>query len=222
MGRVCCVAFLYVLSGVVPAIGQSFTATVEAVKDGDTMMVLRAGDTATVQLHGLDAPERTQPYGEQATVFLREQVLGRRVKVRVRDRDRFGRYVATVLHNGVNVNEQLLRAGLAWYDWWYIDYTPDAARDQTLVHRARQAERGLWSQAAPIPPWEWRDEGHAVSVRESGPTGLRYNTEGQPRDCEDFDTQPQAQRFLDAALPDASEALDPDGDGVACERLPSE
>ncbi|MFB6272498.1 MAG: thermonuclease family protein [Salinibacter sp.] len=221
MGRACCFAWL-LLVGVGAAGGQSFTGTVEAVRDGDTMTVLRGSRTVTVQLHGLDAPELTQPYGKEAAAFLREQVAGRRIQVRVRDRDRFGRWVATVVRDGVDVNERLLRAGLAWYYWWYLDYTPDAARDQTLAHRARQAGRGLWAQTAPVPPWQWRDEGHAVSASQSGPTGLRYNTEGRPRDCEDFETQPQAQRFFEAALPSATEGLDADGDEVACERLPSE
>lgn len=186
------------------------------------MTVLRGGEPVTVQLHGLDAPELGQSYGEEAAAFLRRRVLGREVQIRVRDRDRFGRLVATVLLDGAEVNEQVLRAGFAWYYWWYIDYTADAARDQTLAHRARQAERGLWSQTAPVPPWQWRDEDHAVSATESGPTGLRYNTEGRPRECDEFETQAQAQRFFDAALPSATRRLDEDGDGVACEQLPPE
>lgn len=207
---------------VAPVSGQSFTGLVEAVKNGDTMTVLRDGETVTVRLHGIDAPELSQSYGREAAAYLREQVEGQRVQVRARDRDRFGRLTARVIRNGVDINEELLRAGLAWYYWWYVDYTPDAARDQTLEYRAQRAERGLWAQTSPIPPWEWRDEGHAVSVREGGPTGLRYDTEGRPRTCDDFETQQQAQRFFEAALPSTSSKLDRDGDGIACERLPSE
>lgn len=140
--------------------------------------------------------------------------------MRVRDRDRFGRLVSSVFHDGEEVNAQLLRAGLAWYYWWYVDYTPDAARDQTLEYRAQQAGRGLWAQATPIPPWEWRDDVQGVRYEESGPTGLRYNTEGRRRECADFETQESAQRFLEAALPGVADRLD--GDGVACEGLPSE
>jgi len=82
--------------------------------------------------------------------------------------------------------------------------------------------RGNGPPSAPTPPWAWRDEDPSRSVRTSGPTGLRYDTEGRPRDCEDFDTQQQAQRFLEAALPSVTVELDSDGDGGACEGLPSE
>lgn len=205
--------------GVVPAFGQSFTGLVEKVRDGNTMTVSHDGQTSTVRLDGLYAPELGQPYGKEAAAYLRDEVEGREVLVRVRDRDRFGRLVARVLRDGREVNEQLLRAGLAWYYWWYEEYTPDAAQDQALEFQAQQAGRGLWAQTTPIPPWEWRDEGHAVSVRESGPTGLRYDPEGRPRACEDFETQQQAQRFLEAALPRVAHRLDQDENGIACEQL---
>jgi endonuclease YncB( thermonuclease family) len=205
-----------------PAFGQSFTGLVEDVKDGNTMTVLHDGQTSTVRLHGLYAPELSQSYGEEAAAYLRAQVEGREVVVRVRDRDRFGRLVARVLRNGREVNRQLLRAGFAWFYWWYDEYTQEAAQDQALEYRAQRADRGLWAQARPIPPWDWRDEGHAVSVRESGPTGLRYDTEGRPRNCDDFGTQQRAQRFFEAALPSVARRLDQDGDGIACEEGPSE
>lgn len=212
----------FLVFSVVPAFGQSFTGVVEEVKDGDTMIVLHDGQRSTVRLHGLYAPELNQSYGAEAAAYLRAQVEGREVDVRVRDRDRFGRLVARVYRDGNQVNRQLLRAGFAWYHWWYREYTQEAARDQTLEFQARRAGRGLWAKARPIPPWEWRDEGHAVSVGESGPTGLRYDTEGRPRDCGDFETQQQAQRFLEAALSTTARRLDRNGNGVACEGLPSE
>lgn len=205
--------------GAAPALGQSFTGVVEEVQDGNTMTVVHDGQTSTVRLHGLYAPELGQPYGEEAATYLRNRVEGREVRVRVRDRDRFGRLVARVVRNGQEVNRQLLRAGFAWYYWWYDEYTQEAARDQALEYRAQRANRGLWAQARPIPPWDWRDKGHAVSVRESGPTYLQYDPEGRPRDCDEFETQQQAQRFLETALSDVTTRLDQDGDGIACEQL---
>lgn len=224
MGRKC-------LSGVIllgvtllwgtPVAGQSFSGVVTEVKNGDTIVVQGGEGGATVRLYGVDAPEPGQPYGREATDYLRALIQGRSVRVQVRDRDRIGRLVGTVVQEGTHVNRQLLRAGLAWYYWWYIDYSPEARRAQSIEYRAQQADRGLWAQTAPIPPWEWRDEGHAVSRTRSGPTGLRYNPNGRPRTCDDFETQAQAQRFFEAALPRTARALDTDGDGTACERLPT-
>lgn len=203
--------------GTAPVFGQSFTGLVEGVKDGNTVTVVHDGQRSTVRLHGLYAPELSQPYGEEAATYLRDRLQEQEVLVRVRDRDRFGRLVARVFRDGTEVNKKLLRAGLAWYYWWYDEHGPEAAQDQRLEFQAQRAERGLWAQDRPIPPWEWRDEGHAVSVGESGPTGLRYDPEGRPRGCDDFETQQEAQRFLETALPDVTRRLDRDGDGMACE-----
>lgn len=69
---------------------------VEEVKDEDTMIVLHDGQTSIVHLHGFCAPELSQPHGKEAAAYLRAQVEGREVVVRVRDRDRLERLVARV------------------------------------------------------------------------------------------------------------------------------
>jgi endonuclease YncB( thermonuclease family) len=206
----------------IPALGQSFTGVVKEVQNGNVMTVLHDGQTSTVRLHGLYAPKLSQPYGEEAATYLRSRIEGREVLVQVRDRDRSGRLVARVLRRGREMNRQLLQAGLAWYYWWYEEYTQEAARDQAHEYRAQRAGRGLWSQRRPIPPWTWQDEGHAVSVSEDGPTSLRYDPEGRPRDCDDFETRQQAQQFFETALPDVTARLDRDGDGIACDESPPE
>ncbi|MCS3940249.1 hypothetical protein GGP84_002901 [Salinibacter ruber] len=100
----------------------------------------------------------------------------------------------------------LIERGLAWY---YEQYPPNETEYAHLERQARNADRGLWSQANPIPPWEWRD-------RTSGPS----ETAARDRDCGDFDTQPEAQRFFERHQPGDPHGLDGNGDGQACESLP--
>ncbi|HET7615966.1 MAG TPA: thermonuclease family protein, partial [Bacillales bacterium] len=51
--------------------------------------------------------------------------------------------------------------------------------------------------------------------------GLKYDPNGPDRDCGDFDTQQQAQKFMEATGPDDPDRLDGyDNDGRACESLP--
>ncbi len=70
------------------------------------------------------------------------------------DRDRYGRTVGVVLlPDGRSLNHELVRAGLAW---WYRRYAPDDETLAQLERDARGAERGLWADAEPVPPWEWR------------------------------------------------------------------
>ena len=207
-----------------------FRGTVVSVADGDTIDLRRAdGYTVTVRLHGVDCPEKNQPYGARATEFTRRLVEGKRVTVRVGDMDRYGRYIGAVrLADGRSLNEELVAAGMAW---WYRRYAPDNTRLRSLEQQARAAERGLWSRESPIPPWDWRrgkrgaqkDTTSDASTSGKGTAeGLRYDPHGPDRDCGDFRTQEEAQRFFEAAGGPERDPhrLDADGDGRACEGLP--
>jgi endonuclease YncB( thermonuclease family) len=58
-----------------------------------------------------------------------------------------------------------LDAGLAQITmglaWWYEKYAmdqsaEDAGRYEFAEHEARAKRAGLWADASPIPPWDWR------------------------------------------------------------------
>jgi micrococcal nuclease len=74
------------------------------------------------------------------------------VSVKDMDTDRYGRTIGMVTIDGINVNEELLKAGLAWHYKTY-DKNPAWAK---LEEEARKNKKGLWLQPNPIPPWEWR------------------------------------------------------------------
>lgn len=124
------------------------------IADGDTLTLLDAGNTQyKIRLHGIDTPERGQPYGNAAREALEAHVAGQRIGVDVQDTDRYGRTVGTVYRDGQNINLALVRNGWAW---WYERY---ARNDHQLAQAQREAQvarRGLWQDKNPIPPWEWR------------------------------------------------------------------
>jgi endonuclease YncB( thermonuclease family) len=187
--------------------GQTFTGRVVEVTDGDTFGVRRSiGGEVTIRLHGIDAPESAQSYGRAATRAARRIIGGKNVRVAVEDIGRYGRAVARIEVGGGDLGALLIERGIAWY---YEQYAPNETEYARLKRQARNAGRGLWSQANPIPPWEWRD-------RTSGPS----ETDTRDRDCDDFDTQPEAQRFFERHQPGDPHGLDGDGDGQACESLP--
>lgn len=189
------------------AVAQTHTGRVTHVRDGDTIELLTSdGRALTVRLHGVDAPESGQPYGPVATRTARSYVAGKNVRVQVRDVDRYGRAVGIVEIAGGTLNELMVRDGLAWH---YDRYAPNATELDRLERNARNADQGLWTQANPVPPWDWRD-------RTSGPGEASV----EDRDCSDFDTQPEAQRFFERHQPGDPHGLDGDGDGEACESLP--
>ena len=93
------------------------------VTDGDTITVLRNGRHEALRLHGIDAPEKGQAFGERAKQFTSGLAFGKTVVVRVKGRDRYGRTIGDVsLPDGRNLNQEVVRAG---YAWWYRRYSAD-------------------------------------------------------------------------------------------------
>ncbi len=97
------------------------------ISDGDTITVLVDQKQVQVRLHGIDCPEKSQPFGDRARQHLGPLIFEKEVTVKVPDTDRYGRTVGIVsLPDGRNVSEELVKAGLAW---WYRKYAP---RDEKL------------------------------------------------------------------------------------------
>ena len=65
---------------------------------------------------------------------------------------RYKRTLAVVLLDGVNVNLEMVRRGLAWR---FVKYSKDKAL-LDAQNAAKGARRGLWADPGPVPPWEWR------------------------------------------------------------------
>ncbi len=105
-----------------------------------------------MRLHGIDAPEAKQPFGNVSKQALSDLIAGKTVSVEEVDRDRYGRVVGRVTIGGKLVNAEQVRAGLAWR---YVQFD---RRNEFggLEADARRQRRGLWADAAPVAPWEWR------------------------------------------------------------------
>lgn len=123
---------------------------ISRIVDGDTVYMK---DGTKVRLHGIDTPERDQPYGKQATRNL-DKLIGRTVFVVERDTDRYGRLVGTLYTpEGVNVNLEMVCNGSAW---WYSRYAKNNRAMASCQDEAKEARLGLWADDDPMPPWEWR------------------------------------------------------------------
>jgi endonuclease YncB( thermonuclease family) len=134
-----------------------FTGKVVRVMDGDTLEVLTQDMTPIrVRLSGIDCPEKGQAFGQRAKQAASDLAFGKTVEVRDTGRDRYGRTVGEVmLQDGRSLNRELVRAGLAW---WYRQYAKKDADLARLEEEAREAKLGLWADADPVPPWNWRKE----------------------------------------------------------------
>jgi endonuclease YncB( thermonuclease family) len=136
---------------------EVFTATVTKVFDGDTCEVRRAdGQREVLRFQGVDAPERDQPFGEEAAAFVRDSILEEDVKVLAFGRDSTSQQrllAEIVLPSGARLNEELVRRGLAW---WFYHYSRDRSLAE-LELKAKMESRGLFAERNPIYPRNWRD-----------------------------------------------------------------
>ena len=132
---------------------SAWSGKVVGVSDGDTITVMRDGRGIKIRLAEIDTPEKRQPYSQAAKRFTSELCFRKVVTVKPTTIDRYGRLVGHVVtQDGRQLNEELVRAGLAWQ---YKRYSK-SAKLAALEAEARKAKRGLWSEPNPIPPWEWR------------------------------------------------------------------
>jgi micrococcal nuclease len=135
------------------------------VIDGDTVLFkpdhYSPGSRAflKVRLADIDAPETGQPHGEAATEALKARLLKRRAQLEILATDAYGRKVGRFTVDAQSVNAEMVRRGLAWASTRGKDHHGLLA----LQREARGAQRGLWQDAAPSPPWVWRRAQHALA-----------------------------------------------------------
>ena len=125
------------------------------VVDGDSLFI----GNVEVRLYGLDAPEWNQtcgldggrwPCGRHATQALRSRIAGETVQCAERDRDRYGRAVAVCKHDGIDVNDWLVRSG------WALAYRRLSDVYVAAESAAESERRGIW-RGEFVAPWDWRE-----------------------------------------------------------------
>jgi micrococcal nuclease len=87
--------------------------TVVEISDGDTF---KLSDGKTFRLYGVNAPEVKEPYYEEAKAFTQNLVLGKEISFEQENNykvDKFGRELGYLFVDGVNLNIELVKNGLA-------------------------------------------------------------------------------------------------------------
>ncbi len=209
---------------------QRSAYTVTKVVDGDTIQVRRGEVSETVRLLGIDTPETVHPskpvacYGREASARLQVLVEGSAVLLEYDDsqgmRDKYGRMLAYVyLTDGTQVNLLLLREGFA-YEYTYRTPYRYQMTFRSAERRAREAGLGLWG---PDACKQANEPGATLRTPPVSRGADGYICERNAYNCSDFTTRSEAQRVYDECGGVAHDIhrLDVDGDGVACETLPS-
>lgn len=134
---------------------NTITGEVVNVADGDTFtMKTITNEKIKIRLYGIDAPERGQDFGTKSRQLLNDLCYGKIVEVTVEDIDQYDRTLGTVYVDDVNVNEEMVRNGLAWYYSHFVDNP----RLDSLEQVARSEKLNIWSQKNPKSPFEFRQQ----------------------------------------------------------------
>jgi len=100
--------------------------TVDRVIDGDTIegsfykkiLDVEVNFTVHFRFMGIDAPEKkgaTLEAGLASMNYLKGRIEGKKIKVKLHGKDKYGRWLATVFFEGVNINDELVSLGFAIY-----------------------------------------------------------------------------------------------------------
>jgi endonuclease YncB( thermonuclease family) len=166
---------LYILSAPLTIFADTLIGEAVAVTDGDTIVVYDSHQHRKVRLNGIDAPESDQDFGQASKQTLSDWVLGKRVAVVWNKTDRYDRILGTVIIGLVDVGLEQLRTGAAWDIRRYEADVPEIERHlyATAEREAKTRKLGLWSQANPIAPWDWR-------ARKESPVAEQPKTDTAP------------------------------------------
>jgi endonuclease YncB( thermonuclease family) len=127
------------------------TAWVSWVMDGDTLLLVPQGqkEPVKVRVDGIDAPESCQPGGEAAREVMIRLAMRKTVQLRAFGHDHYGRQVAQVSIDGMDLGAEMVRTGMAWA----YRYRAGAGPYAKLQKLAQEDKRGLFgaSETAMTP-----------------------------------------------------------------------
>ncbi|EAT5352710.1 thermonuclease family protein [Escherichia coli] len=138
-------------------------ASVTRILDGDTLEVREDSGLLRIRLADIDAPEKSQPFGQRAKQKLIELVSNAAdVEIKSTGTDRYGRTLANVLVKKCQpqcqvyfINEEMVKNGMAWA---YRYHGKATSQDmENLESRARVEKVGLWSMPGAVEPWRYRE-----------------------------------------------------------------
>ena len=213
------------LCAAVPVSAQTFSGPAMAL-DGDTLAM--AGER--VRLHGIDAPEGSQTCnrdgaawacGRDARALLADLVAGKSVACTQRDRDIYGRVVATCRAGQSDLSAVMVREGLA------VALARFSTDYLELEARAKGFRLALWGSEFQQPA-DYRAAHPALFDRPARAASTSAARAPRP-------TAPRAQAFANVSFRNCAAAraagaaplyrgqpgygthMDGDGDGIACE-----
>lgn len=148
---------LFLLISAMPSLSIAWSGKVVGVINGGSFTVMHDGKAEKIRFFGIECPEEGQRFHREATVLSTYFLLEKNVEVLQVCNGPDGAVQAYVRAEGVQdfINEKLIGHGMAWV-------IPSACptrlqREWTRLQELARTNRiGLWADAKPVPPWEWK------------------------------------------------------------------
>lgn len=158
---------LLIIAVSIPLFAQAelIQGKVVGVSDGDTITILNSSNTQyKIRLSGIDSPKKKQAFGQKSKENLSRLVFAKIVNADCAKKDRYQRFLCKIIVNGVDANLEQLKDG---FSWLYKTYQRDQIESDRQLYAnaedvARGRRKGLWSEANPIEPWEFRKMGNRL------------------------------------------------------------
>jgi micrococcal nuclease len=141
------------------AVINQWQGIVTYVTDGDTLWIRPTNAASNsepkkIRINGIDAPESCQAYGNESTAALKKFVASKTVSVVSKRFDDYGRDVAQVSINGVDVGSWMVSNGHAWS--YHSRHSAGPYRKEE--ESATRSRLGLFSDASAVEPRFFRKE----------------------------------------------------------------
>jgi micrococcal nuclease len=138
---------------------KTWLGIVTHVTDGDTFRVRPLGsnsksDSLRIRIDGIDAPESCQLYGVKSAAALKKLIASKQVTVTSKRFDDYGRDVAKVTIDNVDVGGWMVKNGHAWSYHYRFSAGPYGQDEEA----ASRAKLGLFADASAIEPQIFRRE----------------------------------------------------------------
>lgn len=142
---------------------RAFGGKVVEVIDGKTCVIEMANGRVTAVLQYIEIPESDQPLYSTVKAHLQALVLDKTVEFQPRG-VKWDTTFGKLLVKGVDVSQQMLRDGAAWYSVPEKNGQNEAEslRYQDNETQAKAEKRGVWSVENLKPAWEYRAEKEAL------------------------------------------------------------
>jgi endonuclease YncB( thermonuclease family) len=129
----------------------NFIQGIARVIDGDSLVI----NKQRIRLQYIDAPELNQicdqgkEMGLEAKIFLQQFIKSTSIRCEYNEVDQYNRKLATCFKNTVNLNELMVKQGLAFN----YDYHGNNYKSQEII--AKNEGRGIWKYNCKLP-YEYR------------------------------------------------------------------